>query len=388
MKRRLFLLLPALAVVAGCGTMDTVKDWFAEDKTVVPPTPLVDVQPSINVVELWSRNTGSGTDEQYLELTPVVANQRVYVVDTYGNLLALDAANGRKIWSADADVRITGGIGYGADTVLIGTGEGEVIAYNATNGRELWRTAVSSEILSPPQRAGDTVIVRTIDGKLFGIDAASGSRTWVYDRSVPSLTLRGTSTPVIYGDSVIAGFDGGRMAALDIGSGRLLWETRVAVSQGQSELEQMVDIDSEPVIVDGVIYVATFQGQLSALDMEGGRLLWSRELSSYAGFSVDPENVFVTDADSHVRAYDRYSGSQLWQQDKLYAREATGPASIGNYIVAGDLEGYLHWMNKEDGAFAARNRVSSDRLIAKPVVVGKVLYAYSTDGTLAAYTYR
>lgn len=388
MVRALFL-LPVLILLTACGTMETVGGWFSsKDKNVDPPAPLVDVAASINVIELWSENTGKGTDEQYLELTPAVANQRVYIVDADGRLTAMDASNGRKLWDVRARARITGGPGFGSDTVLLGTDEGEVIAYAAGDGRELWRARVSSEVLSPPQRSGNTVVARTIDGKLFGINAANGNRTWVYDRSVPSLSLRGTSRPVIEDDIVIGGFDGGRLASLELESGRLLWETRVAVSQGRSELEQMVDIDSEPVIVEGVIYVVTFQGQLSALELQSGRLLWSRELSSYAGFSVDDDNVYVSDDNSHVHAYDRYSGSQVWTQDKLHNREITGPADIGDYLVVGDLEGYLHWMKKEDGSFVARNRVSKNRIIAKPVVAGKFAYVYSTDGTLAAYTYR
>lgn len=389
MMGRAFLLLPAVALLVGCGAVQTVGGWFSsKDKDVNPPAPLVDVTPTINVVELWSRNTGKGTDDQYLELTPAVSNQRIYTVDARGNLTAMDASNGRELWKTRAKARITGGPGLGSETVLLGTDQGEVIAYAAGNGKELWRSTVSSEILSPPQRSGDTVVVRTLDGKLFGINAANGNRTWIYDRSVPSLTLRGTSRPVIEDDVVIGGFDGGRLVSLDLNSGRVQWETRVAVSQGRSELEQMVDIDSEPIIVDGVIYAVSFQGQLSALELESGRLLWSRELSSYAGFSVDADNVYVSDDNSHIHAYDRYSGSQLWTQDKLRFREVTGPADIGDYLVVGDLEGYLHWLNKEDGSFAARNRVSKKRIIAKPVVVGKIVYVYATDGTLAAYTHR
>lgn len=389
MMTRALRLLPLLILMAGCGTMETVGGWFSsKDKIVNPPAPLVDMTSTINVSELWSRNTGKGTDDQYLELTPAVASQRIYIVDARGKLTAMDASNGRELWKAGAKARITGGPGFGSDTVLLGTDQGVVIAYAAADGRELWRARVSSEILSPPQRSGNTVVVRALDGKLFGINATNGNRTWVYDRSVPSLTLRGTSRPVIEDDIVISGFDGGRLVSLELDSGRVLWETRVAVSQGRSELEQMVDIDSEPVIVDGVIYVVTFQGQLSAVELESGRLLWSREVSSYAGFSVDDKNVYVSDDNSQVHAYDRYSGSQLWTQDKLRFREITGPADVGDYLVVGDLEGYLHWMNKDNGNFAARNRVSKNRIIAQPVVVGKFVYVYGTDGTLAAYTYR
>lgn len=381
------LLLPCL--LAGCSAWNTMTGWFSDkDETVAPPAPLVEFQQTVNVIKLWSQGTGSGTDEQYLKLSPVVADQRIYVVDTDGKLAALDATNGQQIWSKDIDAHITGGPGYADKTVMIGTGEGYVMAFNADTGKKLWRVPVSSEVLSAPQRKGDTVVVRTVDGKIFGLNASSGRRQWVYDRSVPPLTLRGTSTPVIDGDTVIAGFDGGRLAALGLKSGRLLWETRVATAKGASELERMVDIDSEPVIIEGVIYVASFQGQLAAIREDSGQVLWSRDISSYAGFSVDASNIFVTDADSNILAYDRYTGTLLWKQTKLHNRAVTAPAVIGGYIVVGDLEGYLHWMDKRDGHFVARTRVSDQRIIAAPLVVGSIVYAYDTDGELAAYTFR
>jgi outer membrane protein assembly factor BamB len=165
-------------------------------------------------------------------------------------------------------------------------------------------------------------------------------------------------------------------------------EARVAAAKGTSELERMVDIDSEPVIMDGVIYVASFQGQLAAIQMATGRLLWSRDISSYAGFSVDNSSVYVTDDESNITAFDRYSGTILWKQEKLNGRAATAPAVIGDYIVAGDMEGYLHWMSRQDGHFVARNQVSDKRIIAAPVVAGRIVYVFDTDGELAAYTYR
>jgi outer membrane protein assembly factor BamB len=389
MRLRIAVALLLLSLLTGCGAGETIAGWFSkEDKTVVPPAPLVEFQQTINTIKIWSRGTGDGTDEQYLKLSPVVANQRVYVVDTDGDLTAMDATNGDRIWSKDIDARVTGGPGYGDKMVLVGTGDGDVIAFDADNGKRLWKAEVSSEVLSAPQRSGDTVIARTVDGKIFGLDSKTGRRHWIYDRSVPPLTLRGTGTPVIKDGTVIAGFDGGRMAALDLASGRLLWETRIAAAKGTSELERLVDIDSEPVIINGVIYVASFQGQLAAVQMATGRVLWSRDISSYAGFCVDSGTVYLTDDESNVTAFDRYSGDLLWKQEKLHARAVTAPAIVGDYLVVGDVQGYLHWMSKQDGHFVARNRVSDERIIAAPVVAGRIVYVFDTDGELAAYTYR
>jgi outer membrane protein assembly factor BamB len=382
-------LICCILLCAGCGVTDTVSRYVTGGKdNTEPPSPLVEFQSRLNVIELWSASVGGGAAEQYLKLAPVFAKQRLYVAGSDGRVEARDATNGARLWSADVDERITGGPGFGENTVLVGTGEGGVIALDGESGRELWRSTVSSEVLSPPLKSEGIVVVRTNDGKVFGLNGTDGKQLWIYDRTVPSLTLRGTSAPVITAGIVVAGFDAGRLAALDLRTGRLLWEVSVATARGRSELERMVDIDSDPLIVDDVVYVTTFQGQLAAVQLEGGRILWSRQISSYAGFTADESYIYLTDDSSHVWMFDRYSGTMVWTNEQLHARAATGPASIGNFAVVGDLEGYLHWLHKTDGSFVARTRLSDNRIIVQPIVAGKVLYAYATDGSLAAYTFR
>ena len=402
---RYTILLVFTVILSGCAATEKVTNYFkGGSDNAEPPNPLVEFRPLINVIELWKKNNGVGTDEQYLKLAPVIVNQRLYIVDSAGSIGAMDATNGKRLWqkkiaaseSIDGesgwfrggDINITGGPGYGEHTLMVGSLEGEVISLSAEDGNELWRTRVTSEVLSAPQRDSDIVIVRTIDGKVFGIDGDKGRRLWIYDRTVPPLTLRGTSTPAIDSGIVVAGFDGGKMAALDVRTGKLLWETSISAARGRSELERMVDIDSEPMIVDGTVYIATFQGHVAAVQLETGRILWSSDLSSYAGFSADDQNIYVSDEDSHVWALDRFDGTVLWEQEDLHARSVTAPAAVGDQIVVGDLEGYLHWISKNSGEFTARERLCKDPVIAKPIVVGKIVYAYCSDGRLAAYTYR
>ena len=322
---RLILLLLLVLSQTGCSTMNSLKSQFTGgvDNTE-PPTPLTAFPQRLTVIEVWSRNIGKGSDEQYLKLTPAITENHVYIADSNGNLSALDATNGRDIWHADIDRPITGGPGAGSSLILVGTREAEIYAYTADQGKFMWQTRVSSEILAAPQADEDIVVVRTIDGKLFGLRADSGERLWTYDRTVPALTLRGTSSPIIHSGLVITGFDGGKLAALELHSGKLQWETEISQASGRSELDRMVDIDSEPVILDGVIYVATFQGNIAAVELESGRMLWNREISSYAGLGVDSKHVYVTDDESNVWALDRYSGSSIWKQ----GRPPRPPASV------------------------------------------------------------
>ena len=386
---RLGLLLLGISLVSGCGTTSAIAEYLKGDSdNAEPPAELVEFRTRLNVIKLWSKNIGSGTDKQYLKLSPVIFNQRLYIADADGTVEALDATNGKKVWSTDVDAEITGGTGFGENSVLVGTSEARTISLSAEDGSIQWRKTVSSEILSAPQKARNTVVVRTGDGKIFGLNGDNGRRLWIYDRTVPSLTLRGTSAPLVEGDLVVAGFDGGRMAALEVRTGKLIWEAPVATARGSNDMERMVDIDSSPKILDGVIYIATFQGHLSAMQAETGRVLWDRDISSYAGFDVDDKNLYVTGEKSHISAFDRFTSTELWKQDKLHLRGMTAPASIGDYIVAGDFEGYLHWMSKSSGKFVARTELCDERIISPPIVVGKILYGFCSDGSLTAYTYR
>ena len=381
-----FLYATVLLLLSGCGAREYMHKTFGGTDNSDPPTPLVEIETLSEIIELWSKNTGKGSSKHFLKLTPAHINGKVFVADIYGNLEGIDATSGKTLWKSDADLTITGGPGASEKLTLIGADEGDVLAYTSETGELIWQAKVSSEILSAPIEAYDIVVVRTIDGKIFGLNASNGSHLWIYDRTVPALTLRGTSNPVITGDIIIAGFDGGRLAAIELHTGKLIWETSISLASGRSQLERMVDIDSDPIIIGNDIYVATFQGRLASVTLESGRISWTRDISSYAGLTSDGQNIYITDDQSHVWALDRASGNSIWKQENLFARMVTAPATIGDLVVVGDLEGYLHWMDKSSGQFVARTRVSNSPIIAPPVAVEDIVYAYSSDGTLAAYT--
>lgn len=377
-----------LACLCGCSSIKNSMSSFTggEDNTI-PPTPLEKFTPTLSVDKLWEKSIGDGTDKQYLKLEPAYSDDRIYVADSDGEVTSLDAKTGKTVWKQDIDTRITGGPGIGDNLVVVGTGEAEVYALDQNSGEVVWKVTVSSEILSAPKISDKIVIVRTIDGKLFGLNVTDGSRLWTYDRAVPALTLRGTSAPVISDGVVIAGFDEGRLTAVDLSTGKLIWETRIAYGTGRSELERMVDIDAQPVIYAGYIYVATFQGRIAAVDLESGRIQWTRDISSFTDIAVDDNAVYLTSDKSEVWALERLSGNSIWKQDKLLYRSASGPAILDQTVVVGDLEGYVHWLDKLSGKIVGRSKLTDSRIIATPVASDGVLYVYASDGTLAAYSY-
>ncbi len=373
-----------LLLLVGCGSLDPLQ-LLEDEPNIEPPAELVELKSSIGVRKLWSTSVGSGSSEDRVKLVPYVQGSRVYVANREGVVKALDSSSGRIVWSVEKEgLEISGGPGAGEGLVLIGTSNGEVVALSEQDGSEKWRARVSSEVLSVPKVGRGVVVVHTIDGKLYAMDASDGKLKWVYDRSIPVLTLHGNSSPVISGSAVICGFASGKLISFDLESGQQIWESTIAVPTGRSELERMVDIDGDPVVQSGMVYVATYQGQLAAVVEDTGDVVWRRKLSSYAGLDADFKNLYVSDAEDMVWAIDPKNSSSMWKQSKLRGRKLSAPAVLGEYVVVGDFEGYLHWMSPEDGHMVARTRVGDQPITTPPVIDGKVAYVLGDGGELAA----
>lgn len=380
--RAVAVLLAAL-LLGGCGTAMDPTEWLASPD-VVEPSELVDLDNKVQPRQQWSRDIGVGTDNQRLNLVPRVVGDTVYVADGEGRVLALQRDTGRERWSVDLDLPVTGGPGAGDGVVLLGTANGEVVALNMTDGGERWRSPLSSEVLSVPAISNGTVIVHTVDGKLFGLEATTGTERWRYEREVPVLTLRGSSSPVVVGTTAYVGMPGGKLIAVRVDNGGLIWEGNVTVPTGRSELQRLADVDGDPVIRGGGVFVATFQGDVAALTQDNGRLAWRREMSTYSGVAAGSRYLVVADADGVVWALEPRSGEPAWSQDALKYRKLSAVALLGDLVVVGDFEGYLHWLNSADGALMARTRVGRDPISTGVVVVDDVLYVLGDGGDLHA----
>ncbi len=376
---RLVSLLLILGALTGCSL-------FADEDNSEPPAKLEPFEQQVRLVSLWSRDTGEGTREQRVKLVPAVYGERVYAADRSGSVLAYELDSGKQVWHSKTGLAISAGAGVSDGLVLVGSSEAELVALDSDTGEELWRTSVSSEILSVPQVGDGVVVVQTVDGNIAGLDAGDGKRLWVHDRSAPVLTLRGTGTPLVEQGVVLAGFANGKMIALEIQSGRQMWEVAVAVSRGRSELQRIVDLDADAVISDGILYVASYQGRLVAISLQDGRMLWNRDMSAYAGIAVDSRQVYVSDADSELWALDRGTGASLWKQGKLRRRDLTGPVVIGEYVGVGDFDGYIHLLTQADGTVAGRVRVDSAGIQAASVALsGDRLLVLGAGGKLVLY---
>lgn len=360
----------------------------SNSKKELPPAELTKFTEEVVLKKQWSRSIGDGQGESFNMLVPAIENDRIYAADVTGVVMALDRMNGDVIWKKDFDLPVSGAVGVGYGLVMLGTLKGEVIAMDASTGEEKWRARVTSEVLAPPATNGDVVVVQTQDDRVIGLDASTGDRRWIYESTPAVLTLRGTGAPIVTNRLAVAGLSTGKVVALDTQNGVPVWEQRVAVPQGRSELDRVVDIDGGLLLSGGVLYVASYQGRVAGLELESGRVLWQRDASSYAGVAQGFGNVYVSLASGTVEGIDERSSSALWSNDSLARRQLSAPEVFSSYVAVGDLEGYLHLLSQVDGRFVGRERIDSDGLRARPLVVGDMIYVFGNSGKLEALTIR
>jgi outer membrane protein assembly factor BamB len=351
---------------------------------VEPPAPLVSFTPSAKIKTLWSVDVGKGDTKKFVELAPVMHEGTLYAVDVNGRVSAYATDTGRQRWHVELNEPVEAAVGFGEGLVLVGTKNANVFALDPANGKQRWKSTVATEVLSRPVADAGVVVVQTIDGRITGLSTQDGKRLWTQQRTQPSLSLRGTATPLINDGVVYTGFASGKLMAVHLESGRPLWERTVARPRGRNEIERLVDVDAPPLIVGDTVFVVSYQGNVVALDRTTGRVLWSREESSYSGMAVGGTTLYLTDAEGNVIALDQRSGASLWKQDKLHARLLNAPAVVGDYLAVGDLEGYVHWLAPDSGAFVARARVGSGPIRGVAIASGNTLYLQDQAGTLAA----
>ena len=374
------------AIAGGCAVRDfAVGDyydrWFGSS-SAIKPAELIAIKPTATAKILWQ--AGVGGANRYV-FSPLVNGGSVTAAGASGQITRFDAANGKVLARFDSKARLSGGVGGDSRLILVGTAKGEVLAFDPS-GKELWRAQLTSALLSAPQTDQGIVVVRTGDSRIFGLDATTGARRWLFQRTLPALTVRTPVGVVLYRGGVFAGFPGGRLVALALNNGSVGWETAVALPKGATELERVVDVSSPPAIDGSQCCAVAFQGRAACFDLLKGTPLWARDISSIAGLAMDSRNVYVSDDKSAVVAFEKTNGASQWKQDKLFGRHISGPIVVGRYVAVGDFQGYVHFMLREDGSFAARIATDGSAIAAQPVAIDDGIVVQTRNGGIFAIT--
>lgn len=364
-----------LLLVSGCGGSKIVRE---------EPAKLQEFTAEKRVQEIWTADSGASAVKKAVVLSPALDDNVIYTSDPKGRVRAFAADSGREKWQTHVSQLVTGATAAGDGLVVVVTKKGEVIALDHADGRRLWASNLSSQALAPAAISAGVVVVQSVDGKLTGLSVADGKRLWRYERTEPPLSLHGTARPVVVADAVLTGFASGKVVAVQIRSGKLLWELPVAQPQGRNEVERLVDVDVSPVVVRNVLFAASYQGKIIALDAQSGRILWSRDVSTFSGMDADAKNIYLTDDRGNVLAFDQRTGASVWKQEQLRARQLNAPRYMDGLVAVGDFEGYVHWLSSDDGHFVARYRVGSSAVRSQALVSDDRLYISNQSGNLAA----
>jgi len=372
-----------LSCIAGCSKIDNII--LGRDNTP-PPSELAAFKPTLEVDQPWQNESSSGTGNTYLKILPAVDEEKVYAADYKGHVFAFERKTGKKVWKNSLNVRLTSGPVVMGDYLAVTDNQARVIVLDVNTGKRLWKHAVSNEIFAPPTIAEGKVFVKTVDGKLYAFDEQDGKQLWVYDHGASGMAMRSGSSPQVLFGTVVAGFSDGKLDGLRADTGQLLWEKTIAIPEGVSDVERMVDIDANPVIDEGVAYVAAYQDSISAMSLRDGQFLWQKKISTLNNMALSGNALYVTDTDGVVWALDKSTGTVLWKQTALKGHRITAPAVMpGEALITADFQGMVHWISLDDGRFINRTRPSKSAIYAEPVVDGQNVYVLSSSGKLVAY---
>lgn len=372
-------------LVVGCGGSDDNSE---------PPALLTEFEETKKLNEQWSLRTHSAIDQQFLFIEPLLLKDKIITAGRDGVVSVIDVNEGQHIKDINLDVTLSGGVGGDDDLWFVTTRDGELIAIDVVTSSIKWRVEVPSEALSRPVVAKNSILIRTVDGQILSIDRATGKTRWSYQQTKPALTLRGSGLLIVDHDRIYAGMASGRLVALSLNNGEVIWDVTLSSPQGHSEIQRLVDVDGRAELSGSILYIAGYQGRLAAIDVQQGQFLWARNFSTYSGVTVTNKAIYSSDERSHVWSLDRQTGATLWKQEKLQARKVTRPVVVGDYLVVGDVDGYLHVMSKFDGRFVARTSIggyedefiNENGVLVAPVVAGESIIVTTRDGMLYCYT--
>ena len=381
----MLVLLSTLSACSGFGASGfNPNNWFDGDE-VNAPTLLVSIESEVKLRRSWSVKIGNGQGDNYTEITPAIDNGVIYAASENGNIAAIDISSGDILWRKQIEETVTGGVGAGRGMVMLATESAEIIVLDQINGDLRWRQAVSSEVLSAPQTNGDVVVAQTVDDKLVALDASSGEQRWVYETTLPALTLRGSSKPVITNDAVIAGFSNGTLVAVSARDGVFRWEERVAVPEGEYDIDRVIDVDGDLLLDGGRVLAASYQCNLMAFELTTGRIVWGMKASSYHGMARGFGNIYYCDDKSQIFAIRDNSEDVIWDNSDLLYRQITAPTAIRNYIAVADYEGYVHLLSQIDGRVVGRIKADKDGVRSNLLEDNGRLYVFGNSGKLTAY---
>lgn len=372
----------------GCATALTALLMGCGGSKLPTPTPLTPITSSVTAQKIWASAATTGNDDLLFPLAPVTDNGVLYTAGHTGDVTALTLTNGKKIWQRHyPQLPFSSNLALTGNFLYLGTDNAEVVKLDKTTGQLLWKKSVPSTVIAAPSATSDNVFAKTINGEITALSTPDGRPHWNYQQTAPALILRDTSNVLLHDNLLLAGFANGTLTAFDHRNGDILWNKQISLSAGKTDVERMNDVAASPKIGQGILYAATYQGQLIAFTLAHPQdNLWQVDASLYNDFTLSPAAIFYGDSTGNLLALDKKTGATLWQQTALSYRHLTAPLYIEhNLLAVGDQEGYLHFLSASDGHLVGRIHVDRSGMITAPIWRDGLLILQTNAGKIYAY---
>lgn len=355
MKSKKIYSLFLVLMLTSCSTMDSLRFWQNDEIDTDEPRDLISFSNQKFIEIEWKK---SFEGENILgNFVPGFSSQKVFFSDSQGTVSSMNAIDGNILWTKELDFLASGtSAGYGI--VVVSDTKGNVIALTQDQGTILWKSNVKGEVLSKAAIDAKLVIVKTNSGELIALDKDTGSIEWSYRSKLPLLTVRGSSSPVIIDDKIYTSFDNGRLGVFDLNSGFPLWDGAISYVRGVSELENLIDADSPPVVEGGLIYSTNYQGNLNIFDIAQQRSVWSYETSSFYSPVIIKGMLIIIEANSAIRSFAVQTMEESWLSEDYLNRDLSNAVSFKGDLAFGDFEGFVHIVDPLNGKTVAREKIS------------------------------
>jgi outer membrane protein assembly factor BamB len=361
-----------------------VDNYILGKDNTLRPKRLLAIKPKVGLQRVWSAKIGDNHQTQmYYKLKPVTFGGKIYTSDTSGRICAV-SLHGKILWTSVLPHGIVSGPTVAHDRIVVGTDAGTLVAVSTYDGHTIWERPLSGDVLAQSVTSGHVVIAKTIDGRLYALDLQTGKPVWQMEHGSPNLILKASSSPVVMGNTLLVGYSDGKLDAVDIAQGRVLWQRGIAYANGASDVERLVDIDADLLVRNQWLYLASYQGSVGAFDIDNGQFVWSKQASIYKNMAMDHDTLYATDSRDVLWAYQLSTGQIKWKQTALKGYGLTEPILLGSRVVVGDKSGQLHVLARSNGELIGRELVGAPIYISPSASHGRLL-VMTSDGVLHAY---
>ena len=369
-----------LFVLSSCSSLSSMKFWGSDEVDSDEPKTLVPISNSVKINVNWTKPFSG--DNFLGNFIPAFGSQSVFFADTNGSIKSINPNTGTIQWESQVNA-LSSGVAAGFGVIVVSDIEGNVITLNQDDGSVLWTLNLKGEVLAPAAIDPKFIVVKTGSGELLALDKSSGEISWSYRSKLPALTIRGSSSPVIEGDIVYATFDNGRLGVFELDSGFPVWDGAISYAKGSSELENLVDSDSNPVIDAGLVYTINYQGNLSLFDTSQKRAVWQTEASSFYFPLLIRGLIILVESKSNLRSFFAKTMEESWTSDAYLNRQLSNPISFSGYTIVGDYEGYVHVLDSLNGKTVGRKKISK-----KPIkkIISRSKNFYAVDESFNLYS--